>query len=59
MKGKYDKNDVKKKKQGKNKNKSKNLKCFQCDNERHFKKDCLEKKPKKKDQNGDVSIVKE
>ena len=38
----------KKKKQGKNKEKQKNLRCFLCHKEGHFKKDCPEKKFQKK-----------
>ena len=59
VKGKIDKNDGKKKKQGKTKNKNKNMKYFQCHKEVHFKKDCPEKNFKKNGQNGDAAIVEE
>ena len=46
----------KKKKKGKSKNKGRDLKCFQCHKEGHFKRDCPERKFKTKDsrnQSGD------
>lgn len=46
----------KKKNRGKNKERSKNLKCFLCHKEGHFKKDCPERKHKKKGHNGDVML---
>lgn len=60
VKGKYNKIDDKKKKQGKQKNKNKVLKCFECHKERHFKRDCPERKSKqreKKNQSGDAAVV--
>ncbi|KAH9647724.1 Integrase catalytic domain-containing protein [Citrus sinensis] len=52
VKAKTDKYDGKKKKQGNNKQKTKSKKCFQCQKEGYFKKDCLELKNKKMEQNG-------
>ncbi|KAH9646575.1 hypothetical protein KPL70_024912 [Citrus sinensis] len=49
----------KKKKQGKNKEKQKNLRCFLCHKEGHFKKDCPEKKFKKNGKDGDATVVEE
>ncbi|KAH9687674.1 hypothetical protein KPL70_014852 [Citrus sinensis] len=52
----------KKKKKGKSKNKERDLKCFQCHKEGHFKRDCPEKKFKTKDsrnQSGDAVVVEE
>ncbi|KAH9649101.1 hypothetical protein KPL70_025857 [Citrus sinensis] len=49
----------KKKKQGKNKEKQKNLRCFLCHKEGHFKKDCPEKKFQKKGKDGDAAVVEE
>lgn len=51
--------DGKKKKQGKNKDKSKILKCFLCykHKQRHFKKDCSKRKLRKKWHNGDAAIL--
>ena len=49
----------KKKKQGKNKEKQKNLRCFLCHKEGHFKKDCPEKKFQKKEKDGDAAVVEE
>ncbi|KAH9781301.1 hypothetical protein KPL71_008412 [Citrus sinensis] len=59
VKAKTDKYDGKKKKQGNNKQKTKNKKCFQCQKERHFKKDCPELKNKKMEQNKDVATAEE
>lgn len=46
-------------KQGKTKAKTKNLKCFVCHKEGHFKKNCSKKKFKKKEQNGGATTVEE
>lgn len=48
----------KKKKQGNNKEKPKNLKCFLCHKKRCFKKDCPKRKLKKKGQNTNAAVVK-
>ena len=52
----------KKKKKGKYKNKEKDLECFQCHKEDHFKRDFPEKRFKPKDsrnQGGDAAVVEE
>ena len=59
VKGRIDKNEVKKKKQSKTITKPKNLKCFQFHNEGHFKNDCAERKNKRREQNGNASTVEE
>ncbi|KAH9678644.1 Integrase catalytic domain-containing protein [Citrus sinensis] len=51
-----------KKKKGKSKSKNRDLKCFQCHKECHFKRDCPEKKNKPKDlrnYSGDAVLVEE
>ena len=35
------------------------MRCFECPKEGHFKRDCPEKKNKKKSQHGDVATVEE
>lgn len=58
--GKLDLSKGKKKKQ--NKVKNKNLKCFHCHKERHFKRDCPYGRYKSKDQKNkskDVAVAKE
>ena len=57
VKAKFDKNDGKKKKQGNNKQKPKNNKCFQYHKERHFKRVCPEIKNKKNQQNGTATTA--
>ncbi|KAH9666456.1 hypothetical protein KPL70_020645 [Citrus sinensis] len=47
--GKSEKRESKGKKQGKLKSKQKNLKCFHCHKEWHFKRDCPERKNKNKE----------
>ncbi|KAH9763592.1 Integrase catalytic domain-containing protein [Citrus sinensis] len=54
-----DKYDGKKKKQGNNKQKTKGKKCFQCQKEGHFKRDCPDLKNKKKEQNEAAATVEE
>ena len=49
VKARTDKYDGKKKKQGNNKQNTKGKKCFQCQKEGHFKRDCPELKNKKKE----------
>ncbi|KAH9716149.1 Integrase catalytic domain-containing protein [Citrus sinensis] len=59
VKGKFNKNDGKKKKQKKEKSKAQNKKCFHCNKEGHFKRDCQELKNKSKERNGDAATVEE
>ena len=49
----------KKKKQGNNKEKPKNLICFLCHKEGHFKKDCPKTKHKKMGHNGNAVVAEE
>ncbi|KAH9650291.1 hypothetical protein KPL70_026321 [Citrus sinensis] len=59
VKARTDKYDGKKKKQGNNKQKTKGKKCFQCQKEGHFKRDCPELKNKKREQNGVAATAEE